>query len=331
MTRYFLGIDTGATKSHALIADEQGQAVGFGQAGGGNWEVVGWDGTQVVLNSIIDQALAAAGLDKSDIAGAGFGLAGYDWPEDYEPHVRLIEALGLNAPYTFGNDTLVGLVAGASAGWGVVVVAGTSNNCRGRDPNGREGRITGHGFRFGEYGGAGELVAKAVQVVTAEWTRRGRATQLTPAFIKVTGAADLSDLIGGLARHRYRLSAAHAPLIFEVAAAGDEVATELIRWSGRELGSLANGVMRQLGLEASPVEVVLAGSLYQGSPLLIEAMAETIHAVAPRARLVRLDAPPVVGGVLLGMEQVGLKPADYRARLIETTKRLLPQLKTTEE
>ena len=33
MTRYFLGVDVGATKSHALIADETGRAVGFGPPG----------------------------------------------------------------------------------------------------------------------------------------------------------------------------------------------------------------------------------------------------------------------------------------------------------
>ena len=33
--KYFLGVDIGGTKSHALIADENGQAVGFGQAGAG--------------------------------------------------------------------------------------------------------------------------------------------------------------------------------------------------------------------------------------------------------------------------------------------------------
>ena len=33
MTRYYLGVDIGATKSHALIADETGRVVGFGAAG----------------------------------------------------------------------------------------------------------------------------------------------------------------------------------------------------------------------------------------------------------------------------------------------------------
>jgi hypothetical protein len=36
-----------------------------------------------------------------------------------------------------------------------------------------------------------------------------------------------------------------------------------------------------------------------------------------------LTAPPVVGGVLLGMEQVGLNGRAVRKRLIETTQRLL--------
>jgi hypothetical protein len=42
-----------------------------------------------------------------------------------------------------------------------------------------------------------------------------------------------------------------------------------------------------------------------------------------RARALRLTAPPVVGGVLLGMEQVSLNSRAVRERLIETTKVLL--------
>jgi hypothetical protein len=69
--------------------------------------------------------------------------------------------------------------------------------------------------------------------------------------------------------------------------------------------------------------VVLVGSLYDGSPLLTDAMCRTVCAVAPGARFVRLTAPPVVGGVLLGMEQVSLSGRAVRERLIETTQMLL--------
>jgi hypothetical protein len=44
---------------------------------------------------------------------------------------------------------------------------------------------------------------------------------------------------------------------------------------------------------------------------------------------VRLTAPPVVGGVLLGMEQVGIRTAAVRQRLNESAKRLVG-LRSTE-
>ena len=69
--------------------------------------------------------------------------------------------------------------------------------------------------------------------------------------------------------------------------------------------------------------MVQVGSLYDGGTLLTDAMQQTVHAIAPGARFVRLTAPPVVGGVLLGMEQVSLNGRAVRERLIETTEALL--------
>lgn len=322
--RYFLGVDIGNSKSHALIADENGICVGFGKAGPGSWEAVGWAAAQQVLHNIVNQALKQAGIDRAAIAGAGFGYAGYDWPEDRPGHVAIIESLDLaKAHYALGNDTLVGLMAGAAKGWGVVVVAGTSNNCRGRDRHGREGRVTGTGSRFGEYGGAAEIVAKAIQAVAAAWTQRGPDTALSEAFVAQTGAADVSDLLAGLVRERYHLSPAAALLVFEVAAQGDPVTQEIIAWAGRELGSLAVGIIQQLDLAIESFDVVLSGSLFKGGAPLIEPMQQTIQAVAPGANLVRLQAPPVVGGVLLGMEQAGLNTAACRKPLLQSAMTLI--------
>jgi hypothetical protein len=36
--------------------------------------------------------------------------------------------------------------------------------------------------------------------------------------------------------------------------------------------------------------------------MLIEPRRETIHKLAPKARLIRLNVPPVLGAVMLGME-----------------------------
>ncbi|MCA9948593.1 MAG: hypothetical protein KDE48_03020, partial [Anaerolineales bacterium] len=66
-----------------------------------------------------------------------------------------------------------------------------------------------------------------------------------------------------------------------------------------------------------------SGSLYKGGLALINPMRQTIHAVAPAAKLVRLDAPPVVGGVLLGMEQVSLETAVVRPKLVASANKLM--------
>lgn len=324
MAAYFLGVDIGGTKSHALVADASGRAVGFGEAGPGNYEDVGYEGLAATLALVTQRALADAGITKEQIVGAGFGIAGYDWPSQREAHLAAIRPLGLNqARLELVNDTIIGLLAGAPSGWGIAVIAGTRANCWGWDQQRRMGRLTGYGWRMAEVAGGLELVGKAVQAVALEWTRRGPATRLTQAFIAFTGARDIEDLLEGLSLERLHLDAAAAPLVFRAAAEGDLVAIETILWAGRELGSLAVGVIRQLNFETLEFDTVLVGSLYQGSPLLVEAMRQTIHTVAPGARFMPLSAPPVVGGVLLGMEQAGLDAPAWRETLIQSTVELL--------
>ena len=323
MTRYFLGVDVGATKTHALIAEENGQVCGFGEGGPGNHEGVGYDGLVGALQTAVGEAVVRAGISVTQIAGAGFGVGGYDWPSERKPTREAIQALGLEAPFEAVNDTIIGLLAGAQEGWGIAVVAGTGCNCWGWDRNHRIGRMTGMGWAMGEAAGAGELVEEAIRWIARDWSLRGPSTHLTQAFIELAGAQDAEDLLEGITQERYFIGAEVAPLVFRVAAEGDRVARQVIRWAGEELGGLAIGVIRQLGFESLDFDAVLVGSLYDGGPLLTDTVRRTVHAVAPAAHFVRLTAPPVVGGVLLGMEQAGLNMRAVRKRLIKTTQLLL--------
>ncbi len=51
--------------------------------------------------------------------------------------------------------------------------------------------------------------------------------------------------------------------------------------------------------------------------MLSEPLYAVVRTIAPHARLVRLNAPPVVGAVLLGMEAAGLREPALRKALIE--------------
>ena len=318
--RFFLGADLGATKTHVLITDETGTAVGFGESGPGNHETVGYDGMLTAMQTGMDFALEVAGLTKADIAGAGFGVAGFDWPSEYEITAKTIDRLGLSAPYKFVNDAVPGLVAGSEDGWGVVVVSGTGSNCRGWDREHKhEGRVSGHGVMMGENAGASELMFRCMQVVGYSWSKRGPMTRLADALVEYASAKDLEDLIRGYTMYEYQIGANAAPIVFEVAKQGDQVACDLIHWAGTELGEMINGVIRQLDFEELAFDVVMTGSMFEGGQLLIDPMRETVLKLAPNARFVRLDVPPVVGAVMLGFEASGVQVSrSMRQRMINT-------------
>jgi N-acetylglucosamine kinase-like BadF-type ATPase len=162
-----------------------------------------------------------------------------------------------------------------------------------------------------------------MRAVSFEWTGRGPATALTQAFLQKTGAKNLDDLIEGIYLGRFTFDQSDALMVFDAAAQGDFQAIEVIRWAGDELGQMACGVINQIGIQTEAFEVVLIGSLFNGYPLLASSLGQTVHHVAPEARLINLTIPPVVGGVLLGMEVAGIDSHSLRTRLILSTKALL--------
>jgi N-acetylglucosamine kinase-like BadF-type ATPase len=319
MPQYFLGVDVGSSKTHALIADDQGNTLGFGRGGAGNHEGVGYEGLEKALQESTSQALAMAGLTVGQIHGAGFGVAGYDWPSERQPTLRSIATLDLLCPLEAVNDVDIGLIAGTSEGWGLVIDAGSGNNVRGRTPAGRVAGITGCGGRFGEYGGSSELVQRALVAITYAWTHRGPPTRLTPIFMEYVGATDIVDFLEGVGSDRYFLKSEMAPLVFQAAEAGDVVAQYVVTWNSRELGNSAVGIIRQLGFQKLDFEVVLIGSMFNGGSLAIEPMKQVIWEEAPGARFVRLNCEPVVGGVLLGIQTAGLDPRPIHSRLVENS------------
>jgi N-acetylglucosamine kinase-like BadF-type ATPase len=320
MTAYFLGADLGGTKTHVMVADAEGQLLGFGESGPGNHETVGYEGFQANLHQATQAALQMAALLPQSIAGSGYGVAGYDWPIEIAPTRKVIDTLGLAGAVEFVNDAELGLLAGSPRMWGVAVVSGTGCNCRGWDATRTHvGRITGGGTEFGEGAGAAELIMRTTQTLSHAWSGRGPATALANAFCQRFHVKDLDELLQGLICHQFSVSAADAPLVFEVARQGDPVALDIVRWAGHELGELACTVIRQLHFEPLDFDVVEIGGMWEGSPLLSEEMGKLVHAIAPKAHIIQTHEPPVIGAVLLGMQAAGVHPsAEVRSRLIET-------------
>lgn len=321
--RYFLGIDVGSSKTHALIVDEAGQCLGFGKAWGGNHQGFGYDGFLAVIEESFNGALQMSGVNKAHIAGAGFGVAGYDFPSDREAHLREITKLGLSCPLEVVNDGVNGLLAGATRGIGVNVTAGSSNNARGRNKDGKEGRIVGNGSAFGENGGGIEIVQYGLQKVNHAWIKRIPPTALTQIYLDATTAKDEMDLMEGLSSERYHLFPFIAVQVIQAARDGDAAAREVIRWAGEELGWLAVSVARQISMENDEMEVIQSGSVFEAGEIIMKPMQEIVLRHCAKAKLKRLDGAPVVGAVILGMEQAGFNGYAVRDVMVKSAKEIV--------
>lgn len=313
---YLLGIDTGTSKTHALITNCSGNVLGYGISGSGNYEVVGFDGFKYAMASAAEDALIMAGVNKDEIISMGFGISGYDWPSEQPVMIEAIQSLGFECNYQFVNDVTIGLIAGASEGWGLAVDAGTGNNVRGRDRQGRIGRITGNSVWHGEIGGGGEMAWLAQIAVTHAWTQRGPKTKLTQSFIDFAEVGTEFALIESLATGQIHLPPTLAKEIFRLAALGDQVAHQIINTSAYELALNVNAVIRQLNLQDQTFDLVLIGSIFKAGELYLQPFRQTVHSFAPGANLTQLSVPPVVGAVMLAGEAPVTVSQNFRETLV---------------
>lgn len=306
-----LGVDAGATKTFALVADQSGRVLGFGRGGPGNHQTAGLKPALAEIEGAAKQALAQAGV--SPPVGMGmFGLAGADLPIDFALLIPAVERMQLARQVRVKNDTLVALRAGLERSWGVAVICGTGINAGGIGPDGQEVRLPGLGPLSGDWGGGSDIAQEAIRLICRAWDGRGQPTALTQMALEALDSPSVEALIAQLYRSqvdthagqfdRRRLPAL-VPLVFEAATEGDLVAQDLVVRLGTEVGTMASAIIRRLGLTAADVEVVLGGSVFKGQgPLLIDTVTQVVHRTAPRARIVLPEFEPVVGAVLLALE-----------------------------
>ena len=122
----------------------------------------------------------------------------------------------------------------------------------------------------------------------------------------------------GLSNGQYHLFPYLAIQVLQAAREGDHAAQEVIGWAGEELGWLAVSVARQIEMENEELEIVQSGSVFEAGELITDPMRAFVLKHCPQAKLIRLNCPPVVGAVILGMEQAGFEGNAVRDVIVKT-------------
>ena len=316
-----LGVDGGGTRSRAVLVTEDGAVIGAGTAAGANVHDVGAEevGRQLAVGAAL--AWAAARTPPRPLGAACFALAGLVTESDRalaREAVSRANLLSVGARVRIDNDGAAAVAGAHLGGPGLVLIAGTGSACYGRGHDGTAWRAGGWGPWMGDEGSGTWIGREALTAVVKARDGRGPATALTARLLAATGCSEPDELmyrvyVLGLDR---RATAALAPQVLAVAAAGDAVAEDLLNRAVEHLLDAVEACRAALSLERPPL--ALTGGV-------AHAMRERIAAALQRRRsevdLVEGTLSPPFGAALLALEQLGAVPAPVLEELIRTSDR----------
>jgi N-acetylglucosamine kinase-like BadF-type ATPase len=293
---YVIGIDAGGTKTMGLLADGTGKVVSKMRSGGANLRVKGELAVEKTLFEVIDSLEA-----PEPIAALCLGIAGVGQPEEEQVIRDVLRRLGQRQPIRVVNDAFVALVAGAPAGVGIVVVAGTGSIAYGVGPDGKTARSGGWGYLLGDEGSAFWLGHAAVRQGIRAADGRGPATILYDRICEKLGIEETSGLVEWfydqeLSRNRV---AELASLVEAASKEGDAAADDLLDQAAKHLARAAWAVSNQLTF-ADRYPIVLSGGAFKACPSLCRRVEARLS--LPEVDVIVLDAEPATGAVRLALE-----------------------------
>jgi len=301
-----LGVDGGRSKTVAVVADMRGRILGSGRAGNAAHPTTDADIHDQFVLEAAEAALLDASVDRGQIAVGMFGLAGVDWPEDFDRRRASLGNLGVTRHIVVGNDAFLGWRASLSSQeFGVVVAAGTGAMV---------GVIAadGQAWHYGAYarsGGAQTIARDALTAVYRAEDGTGEPTELTGLVLSEMGLSSTDALLRAdgksqLISARVFGLAAH---VMEAASKGDVVAAEIVTDQGEYLAQYAAAAIRRFSMELDEFDVVLSGGLFRSrNQLLLETLISNVRRVAPRVRFVHPGFEPVIGAVLQAYDHLGV-------------------------
>jgi N-acetylglucosamine kinase-like BadF-type ATPase len=320
VTAAVLAIDGGNSKTDVCLLSASGQLLGYARGAGSNHQLVGLDAAFSVLAGLVSEAAAEAGLDAGTCPAqhAAVYLAGADFPREVEMLLGRVSLAGWAAEVSLDNDTFALLRAGTSAANRIAVVCGAGINCVGVSAAGDILRFPSVGVISGDWGGGATLGTEALFLAVRAEDGRGQPTALREAIMQHFGTPSVVDVTAALHFGEMPRGRLHelVPVLLRVAALGDGPARAVVDRQAEEVFLLVRAAVDRLALRDQPTDVVLGGGVLAARhPLLMEEVSRRLAAYAPRANLLVVDDPPVVGAALLGLDSLGASPdAEIAAR-----------------
>jgi N-acetylglucosamine kinase-like BadF-type ATPase len=310
MSDIVIGVDGGGTKTVAwlapLVDDRMDRVLGRGLAGPGNPRAAGFAAAQANLESAIAAAFANAGLARSTVRSACFGLAGAGRAEEQSQIADWAAERRIAQHVRVTGDAEPILAAASPDNRGIALICGTGSLAWGRSASGETGRSGGWGYLIGDEGSGYAIALAGLRLAVRSADGREPATQLLARFQASLGVATPEDLIGGVYSPQMTREgiAALAVEVFAAAAEEDELALRVIGGAASDLATMVAVLARRLKFEEGGFPLALAGSALLKAPVLQAALLKELNSRGATPGSIVPVSEPVVGAVALARQLV---------------------------
>lgn len=327
MTAAVLAVDGGNSKTDVALVADDGRVLALVRGPTTSHQAVGLETGMARLAKLVAEAAGRAGLDGAARPVARIGVhavAGADYSRDVRLLERALAGARLSEQVVVVNDCIGALWAGSSAGWGIALICGEGINGAAVAPDGRQVRFDGVGDISGDWGGGYSVGMAGLAAAVRAADGRGPRTsleRLVPAHFGLRRPPALTRALydGRIVERRV---SELSPVVFAAAGEDDAAARSIVNRLADELVAMAAALARRARLTRLPVEVVLAGGVFRtGDEPFYEQIRAGVQAVAPHARLVHLDVPPVAGPAVEGLARIGEPTLAARERLRDDLRR----------
>lgn len=262
--KYIIGVDSGGTKTEAVIYDLDGNECQKITTGFGNM-LVDYENGLENIKLAIKKILAEQNPDNCQLLV--LGLAGID--SGGLRKVLTEELAVFQVPIVLLNDAQLAHYALLQGEEGILVIAGTGSVCFGKSQD-EWYRVGGWGHLFGDEGSGYYIGKLAIQQALAEFDldqEPGILTQRLYTHFEVTTVLELIKVVYKLTKDQL---AEIAQLVAEIAQV-DPVAAEMLSKSGKALAKEVEKTVRKMRLDYQAVSISLNGSVIEKNELVRQA------------------------------------------------------------
>src|SRR5580698_2946214 len=225
-----LGIDGGGTRTRAAIFDSE-KRLAFAESGSIKRLRVGVQVAEANLRKLLTEVFAEAGV--KGVEAATCGVASATMPGIPEWITAVLREFGVERSEIVG-DEVIALDAAFKGGPGILQIAGTGSNTIGRAPDGTRETAGGWSSRLGDEGSGYWIGVNAVRRALHAYDRE-EPTQVIPRVSEIWGTPTMDDFINLGDSTPGPDYAALAPVIHELAEAGDPVAVGVLGQAAADL------------------------------------------------------------------------------------------------